>query len=108
MDRAEGTSQSKRETAVRAASDEPAPSDWFESEETSPVNEESAGYDSRFASWLVANSVPEASWADLLEEIPLSECQQLIVDARAISESWQALAAQLERRVQGDATSQLK
>jgi ParB-like chromosome segregation protein Spo0J len=73
-------------------SDKPEPGDI-------PAPKESAEHGSRFASWLMAHSVSETSWADLLADIPLSQCAGLIVDARAIADSWQALAGRLERRM---------
>ena len=59
---------------------------------------------SRFASWLVAHSISEASWADLVNDVPLSHCPQVIVKAIGISDSWRALAARMERRVREEVT----
>jgi hypothetical protein len=59
---------------------------------------------SQFANWLVAHSISEASWADLVNDVPLSHCPQVIVKAIGISDSWRALAARMERRVREEVT----
>jgi ParB-like chromosome segregation protein Spo0J len=59
---------------------------------------------SQFASWLVAHSISEASWADLVNDVPLSRCPQVIVKAIGISDSWRALAARMERRMREEVT----
>ena len=59
---------------------------------------------SQFASWLVAHSISEASWADLVNDVPLSHCPQVIVKAIGISDSWRALAARMERRMREEVT----
>jgi hypothetical protein len=56
----------------------------------------------QFSAWLVAHAISEASWTDLVADLPLSECPGLIVTVRSISESWGALVARLEQRVRGD------
>jgi hypothetical protein len=46
----------------------------------------------------MAHSISDASWADLVNDLPLSQCSRVIADALSISKSWRDLAAQLERR----------
>ena len=54
--------------------------------------------DFQFASWLRAHSISDASWADLLNDIPPSLYSRVIADALSNSKSWLKLAVQLERR----------
>ena len=59
---------------------------------------------SQFAGWLMAHSISEASWADLVNDVPLSRCPQVIVKAIGISDSWRALAVRMERRMREEVT----
>jgi ParB-like chromosome segregation protein Spo0J len=70
----------------------------------SALREKTASNGLQFGKWLVAHSVSEASWVDLVGDIPISQCPKLILDATAISDSWRALATVLERRMHGDAS----
>jgi ParB-like chromosome segregation protein Spo0J len=67
-------------------------------EPTSRETKSNASDGSQFASWLMAHSISDASWADLVNDLPLSQCSRVIADALSISKSWRDLAAQLERR----------
>jgi ParB-like chromosome segregation protein Spo0J len=71
-------------------------------EPTSRETKSNSSDGSQFARWLTAHSISDASWADFVNDIPLSQCSRVIADALSISKSWRNLAAQLERRIRKD------
>ena len=69
----------------------PSAPDELEIRESPSPGDEGVGDGSRFASWLVAHSVSETAWAELLSDIPLSQCPQLIVEvarSRTVGRLW--------------------
>ena len=90
IERAGGTSPGRR--------DKPPRRDEYDLKEIMGTSETIPDDGVVFASWLLAHRISDTSWTGLLDDIPVAQRPQVISEALSISDSWRALAAQLEGR----------
>ena len=99
MGRLAEASRESRIEQMASLSDPPARPDESQLPEKGTVDDGAL-----FARWMMAHSISQASWTDLLDDIPVFQRPQVIGEALRISDSWRDLAKQLEGRDRGETT----